>query len=265
MAKLTVQANTSITGNDFCIKSFRLLECEVVLVRRNHIEGEYLVAPIRNRYEDAVSRQSEHVVRPLATYSYEDQFYMVLPWAHGDLFDFYRRYSGAASSRRDMSVANWIIEQSLGLARGLHTLHNSVARGKVHGRLAATTILYFAVNSGGIALGALPILKISNYCAVVDRRYQGGDATHRLSSVVDCEGRTISYGAPDKELTEAFDIWSFGCLLLDLIVWYIRGWEEIDKFSKRRCDESNEYIRCDNFFNYEKGEPKIKLSVTKAR
>jgi hypothetical protein len=265
MAKLTFQANTSITRNDFCIKSFRLREYDLLLDKRNYVEWEDLVAPGETGNEDAVSQQSDHVVRPLATYSHEDQFYMVLPWAHGDLFDFCRRYSGAASSRRDMSVANWIIEQSLGLARGLHTLHNPVARGKVHGRLAATTILYFAVNSGGTALGALPILKISDYCAVVDRRYQAGDATHRLSGVVDCEDRAISYGAPDKELTEAFDIWSFGCLLLDLIVWYIRGWEEIDEFSKRRCDESNEYIRCDNFFNYEKGQPKIKRSVTQAR
>jgi hypothetical protein len=48
------------------------------------------------------------------------------------------------------------------------------------------------------------------------------------------------------------DIWSFGCVLLEFLVWYVFGWDGVEQFSNARMANSSWIFPADNFFNYDK-------------
>ena len=66
---------------------------------------------------------------------------------------------------------------------------------------------------------------------------------------------TGTYRAPEfdafRSVSPQYDIWSFGCVLLQFMVWYLDGWQGVDRFTERRSREgvSDRVIFLDNFFN----------------
>ncbi|RDW73475.1 hypothetical protein BP6252_07382 [Coleophoma cylindrospora] len=77
----------------------------------------------------------------------------------------------------------------------------------------------------------------------------------RSKSHIDASGVGVSrtYRAPEydiaREVSQSYDIWTFGCLILEFITWYLLGWDKVDKFSRRRVDDDNSEFREDVFFN----------------
>jgi serine/threonine protein kinase len=69
-------------------------------------------------------------------------------------------------------------------------------------------------------------------------------------------GVTETYSAPEFDVTRQvspqFDIWSFGCILLQFVVWYMYGWQGIENFSSERTKDSRILIfPSDNFYALE--------------
>lgn len=54
-------------------------------------------------------------------------------------------------------------------------------------------------------------------------------------------GNTPTYRAPEldimKDSTPKYDIWSLGCVLLEFVVWYLCGWDEVEAFVDARLRE----------------------------
>lgn len=63
-----------------------------------------------------------------------------------------------------------------------------------------------------------------------------------------------TYRAPEydvaKMVSQSSDIWSFGCIVLQFVTWYLLGWEGVDRFSQNRIDEDNSEVKEDVFFNF---------------
>jgi serine/threonine protein kinase len=63
-----------------------------------------------------------------------------------------------------------------------------------------------------------------------------------------------TYRAPEydvaKMVSQSYDIWTLGCVVLEFITWYLLGWEEVSRFSQKRVDEDNSEIKEDVFFNF---------------
>lgn len=204
-----------------------------------------------------------HLIRLLATYSHGGRFHLVFPWAAGNLRDLWmKRGPALQKGHRSAEPVRWISSQILGLARALEVIHychasttnkegipgrdadSSYGR---HGDLKPENILWFEESENVAPLWVHGVLKIADFGFAEFHRQQS--KTVGKSAV---SGFTDTYKAPEYDTSEGisqkYDIWSFGCILMQFVVWYLHGWDGVDEFSKARADESQEAIRADNFF-----------------
>lgn len=126
-----------------------------------------------------------------------------------------------------------IIKQLAGLADALSELHNYQKGGSYrHGDLKPENILRFL---NGTDLG---VLKISDM----------GLAKHHFADTTLRGPTSARYGTPSYEPPEAitkssdarsrlYDIWSMGCIILELIIWLLYGKKELEKFESAMRDE----------------------------
>ncbi|KAI0110210.1 kinase-like domain-containing protein [Daldinia grandis] len=196
-----------------------------------------------------------HLIKLLATYRHGEHYHLIFPCAEGNLKDFWKKNS---KMKRTYKLALWMVDQSKGIANGLKMIHNdefeashpypgSPRKGR-HGDIKPENILLFKEPGDGNG-SEIGVLKISDFGLSRwhrdisnNRRYTKGLAVSR------------TYRAPDhdlqKDISQPWDIWTLGCVLLEFLTWYLHGWEEgVDEFSKQRTAESTSYFQEDNFFN----------------
>ncbi|RSL69368.1 hypothetical protein CEP53_002220 [Fusarium sp. AF-6] len=202
-----------------------------------------------------------HLIKLLWTFSRGPDYYLVFPCAEGNLMDFWKRNARPLAERGDPDAARWVARQCLGIIDGVRIIHkdtrNAPSGGinKRHGRhgdLKPENILWFA-NRGDQRKGyKYGVLTISDFglADFHDTSSKSGIDT-RLNKV----GGSPTYRAPEydvhKKIAQNYDIWSLACVLLEFLMWYLKGWDEVQKFSKARAAEHNrpEYQE-DTFFNY---------------
>lgn len=154
---------------------------------------------------------------------------MLFPLAEGDLRHYWRTHD---ASRQDYDeLVSWFVKQALGLAEGLKALHQFKQLEQpesepnshygVHGDIKPENILHFAGN-GPNDLG---ILKIADFGIT---RFQ------RSESRFFKEYRhTPTYRAPEYDLggglmSTRYDIWSMGCLYLEILIWLLYGYDTLE-------------------------------------
>lgn len=219
-----------------------------------------------------------HIIHLLASYeiqSEHDDFssrrYLIFPWASGDLEDFYKR-NEVFPDRIQMIL--WMAEQSSGLANVLSQIHggnedpgsgypteasadretNAFAPDSVrlygrHGDIKPSNILWFDKASSETDNG-LGRLVLSDFgLAHYHRRNSRSNVTSEAVA------RSATYRAPEfdvaMKLSRKIDIWSLGCVLLEMLIWLLRGNKVMeDDFSQSRLEESSDVSRFfeDTFF-----------------
>lgn len=204
----------------------------------------------------------EHLLQSLATYYYNDRCHMVLPWADGNLYDFWSNsYSDPSNSFNDASqtvhrpaLALWVSEQCLGLVRALQCIHEPPLPEVGQGLLIQGHDESYGKHSN---LNPHKILWFRDFEAVSDSH---GIGTLRISGSAflkfhaGYEMFTPTYSGPEFDVRKPFsrysDVWSLGCIFLEFITWYLDGWKGIISFSEKRGEESDQLISADNFFNF---------------
>lgn len=191
-----------------------------------------------------------HLVRLLATWRQNGSWYLLFPWANGNLREYWDDHQ---IPQRDASQAQWIAKQCWGIAQGLKKMHRSVTEEKlspirdwgIHGDLKPENILWFddPKDKNGI-------LVISDFGFT---RFHGRDSR----SIAAPAGNTSTYRAPEYDLTNprkisrAYDMWTLGCLYLEFVTWYLTGPKGVaDTFEGKRIKEDRgQCIPEDKFFN----------------
>lgn len=223
-----------------------------------------------------------HVTRLLVAIEHGTNMSLMFPWAEGNLLQYWERTSPGAGDE-DGSWTRWMAKQFAGLASVIELVHGptklnhrhhghhsqdsftSSSRSLLpprteygrHGDLKPENILLFRgaehdddsdINASG---GPVGILKVADF---------GLAAFHtRNSEKVKASqtGRSKTHRAPEydgTEVTASADLWSFGCILLEFLVWYQHGINGVKKFSTARSDEErgkgdlNEDYTEDKFF-----------------
>lgn len=198
-----------------------------------------------------------HLVSLLATYEQYNEYYLIFPWAEGDLQSFWREVKPAPSVTHDTVL--WMAEQCLGISRGLSVLHKhqtlNTNRLKsvfvqhefgpqevtdteiwplfgVHGDIKPQNILWFKDDSSSEDRGTL---KISDFGLAEFKT--SATKIYRPSSKVLV---SASYRPPECELKsgsvgQSQDIWALGCLYLEMVAWLLGGWELVHSFQHRRA------------------------------
>ncbi|KAL8404454.1 hypothetical protein RB594_009344 [Gaeumannomyces avenae] len=221
-----------------------------------------------------------HIIKLLWTYEWRNNFYLVFPWADGNLWDFTRRYANGPELTKDRPREvwlRWLAEQCYGIAAALSKIHGAdlsgpngsrasgssakpnplrtsadAAGGKYgrHGDLKPENILWFSADTKTAGSGQpIGVLQVSDF-GLSDfhrRRSRSNIPAHQVLM-------TGTYQAPESlisnRLSQSYDIWSLGCVYIQFISWFLLGHEETKfEFSKQRLDEDDSsLIKEDTFF-----------------
>ncbi|KAJ4351965.1 uncharacterized protein N0V89_007310 [Didymosphaeria variabile] len=229
--------------------------------------------------------EDPHIIRLLGTFSYENHFHMIFPWANGNLQDFWKTYIDDPTARSTGLLAQWLCKQMIGLCNALNNVHNTQrserrpqdltldfdtrTHGR-HGDIKPENILWFKKDGHRTDQESLGVLKLADF-GLADFH------SERSKSDANAKGVTQTYQAPEVDVlrvvSQKYDMWSLGCVLLEFAVWYVDGWEGVDNFSQRRSDETAIGIRMDKFYDVRLEESstkstrraKIKASVAGVR
>ncbi|KAI0376339.1 hypothetical protein F5Y04DRAFT_285987 [Hypomontagnella monticulosa] len=183
-----------------------------------------------------------HIVKLLVAFKHGTSFYLLFPWAEGgSLRSFWKENPNPVLNS---SLLEWIAEQCLGIAialRGIHGGHRpagtsnwsinnepGVPYNGRHGDIKPANILLFGEEGGNSAL----VWKLSDFGLA---KLHNPRSKHGAGRPI---GFSPTYRAPELDIKgtidSAYDIWSFGCVLLELLTWLLQGWEGVNTFASSR-------------------------------
>ncbi|KAK0609728.1 kinase-like domain-containing protein [Bombardia bombarda] len=171
----------------------------------------------RKAFENEVSalkrfadKQNFHLIKLLATYHYRKRYHLVFPWADGNMLDFWTEYPNPDTPERDWRFTKWVSQQWLAVAEGLQAIHK-------------------APNDFGLFV-------ISDFGLMQFHRARTMDQVSPTHL-----DRSPTYRPPECDvadsISQSYDIWTLGCVLLEFAVFYSGGGNEVEQFSKDRTGE----------------------------
>lgn len=177
-----------------------------------------------------------HVVDIAAMIAIDKKQYFVFPWADGgSLLDLWR-YRDTHPDRSDIATRHLpdIVDQLVGLTDALAKLH-AFSHGKAasyrHGDLKPENILIFDSNNHN-SLGSW---KLADLGLARHHTVATGD---QLDVASKTWAGTIAYQPPESFQIKAaptsrlYDIWSMGCIILQLMTWLLYGTEKVDELTR---------------------------------
>lgn len=186
--------------------------------------------------------ESKHLIKPIAAYEHRGDRCLIFPWADkGNLYQYWSQNDGNGD-------VMWITHQLSGLFYALRELHQSNCR---HGDLKPENILLY------VDEGNNTILQIADLGLTTFHEQEASTRIRRLANLhtVTPPG-TSRYEPPETDQdrnkdqnkrnkdrirnleahearSRAYDIWSMGCVVLELLIWLSDGFETVDKFRKK--------------------------------
>ncbi|KAM5355081.1 hypothetical protein ACJ41O_001727 [Fusarium nematophilum] len=218
---------------------------------------------------------SDHLISLQLTYKHGRDFFLVFPWADGNLKEFWLR--NEASSGNFAHVC-WFFGQCWGIARGLRKIHHLGTEPKKrlqetldannaskmilaqprdnkewgrHGDIKPENILWFKDHHGK-----------ENHLVISDFGLTQFNSAHSRSKVLQdqIQGFSGTYRPPDLHLegkiSQRYDVWSLGCVLLEFTSWFLLGYKQgIEDFVEERLNDKLESrtAREDKFFSLIEG------------
>ncbi|KAF2477885.1 kinase-like protein, partial [Lindgomyces ingoldianus] len=243
----------------------------------NDLENQEVQSLIRLNNEN-----HPNLIRLLMTFQHKKHLHLVFPWADGNLQDFWsKKYPDPNYPLRDYDLARWMAQQCLGLALGLRAIHHNcvdesqaqeqglepdAAQKKYgkHGDFKPENILWFKQSGATSANSVTGVLKVSDF-GFADFHASASKSDIPRDNVL---GITPTYRAPEwdvqRNVAPSYDLWCFGCVLLEFVVWFLRGWQGVQEFMNKRLADSVHEIpgyEEDKFFNL---DPHARQDIRKA-
>lgn len=202
----------------------------------------------------ALSRKSsKHIVQCMGSYVHGNNYNLILEYAdQGSLGEYLQRSSPPRSALELQQFWNSMID----ILQGLHQIHNTsffdtktASMVGIHGDIKPQNIMVFGNNEQspydltlkicGFGISAMKFSAGSRTPVVDTDTYS--ELNHAYPTGLLC---LCSVGAPgyssariDRRREQANDIWSLGCIYIELIVWIISGSDGLKGFRDRRAKE----------------------------
>jgi serine/threonine protein kinase len=199
-----------------------------------------------------------HLVTLLMTWTIQNSYYLLFPWADCDLDHFLNRKRVGRDPQTglmDLSMLQWISKQILGMASALNSIHNPrpgflSTEGQKYGRhgdLKPENILWYQSDEDSQGILVIADLGLSTLNSILTR---SGISNGKIPGTP--RYRPPEYDIKGGHISRSYDIWTFGCLLLEIVCWALNGPEGRKAFADRR--ESCYVTGCvsDMFFGVER-------------
>jgi serine/threonine protein kinase len=174
---------------------------------------------------------NDHMVTLLMTWMTGNTYNLLFPWANSDL-DFYWQANPMPVMIPETIL--WTSKQIRGIASAIESIHNPksnnlrVAEDRRYGRhgdLKAENILLFAAPDDKRGILVITDLGLAEINSSLSR-------SQKSNSRINC---TPIYKAPESDIdgakiTRSYDIWTFGCLLMEWVCWLFQGYENKTQF-----------------------------------
>ncbi|KAL4942580.1 kinase-like domain-containing protein [Aspergillus oleicola] len=219
--------------------------------------GKALAVVVKGRPQPASVNREMRILRELSssvhsnlvdllfTYEKGGIHYLVVPYADMNLREYWTMRPNPELSG---VLLKWALDQMAGIADALALFHEfpssmlGVTRYGRHGDIKAENILWFRDSN---------LLKIAGFQLANLKGREEKDSIDPRSVIA-----PPTYSPPDKSMaliSRKWDIWSLGCLYLELITFLVLGSADaIVEFSNKRLDTSGQYpeLRTDDFYTY---------------
>lgn len=171
-----------------------------------------------------------HIILLVSSFTRGSDDFIIFEWADGgDLVDLWRKHEPSLNSQLIIDT----LAQFRGLADALALTHKANIR---HGDLKPDNILR---SEDGSAIGCL---KLGDWGLAKKHAHRTQERKHRTTT----EFGTMLYEAPEAQSggrarSRRYDIWSFGCVLLEHVVWLLYGDGERYRFIQDLQDDKSHW------------------------
>ena len=186
----------------------------------------------------------KHIVTHQATWTQAGRYCILFPYAKCNLRQ-YMKWRAFSPSTQDKIL--WLLQQLRGLAQALKDIHNlpflealpsgsSRKAGPLesqktgyHHDLKPENILYFS--TPGPENG---ILKVADFGSGKINPYRSGSIDSNSPN------GTLTYEPPEAKsegtTSRPYDVWSLGCVFLELLTWAVYDFQTVEQFASSRVD-----------------------------
>lgn len=185
-----------------------------------------------------------HIVTHLATWTQGGRYYMLFPYAQCNLRQ-YMKWKEFGVPTKEKII--WLIRRFRGLAEAVKGIHDLSGTGALqpapnldtrplgdrkagyHHDLKPENILFYKIT------GTLGTFEISDFGSGKVHTYRSG--SYNTSSA----NGTLTYEPPEAakpggKTSRPYDVWSLGCVFLELLIWAVLGFRAVEDFRSERLD-----------------------------
>ncbi|OAL49767.1 kinase-like protein [Pyrenochaeta sp. DS3sAY3a] len=238
MAKLEIFEHTTTSRSNVYTQTSRAIPAQITCSIK------------KPRYSRSLSRTHDHIVSLLMTWTYRGNYFLLFPLSDGNLRDFWSAWNPRNPEPEEFdnhSTARWMSEQVTGLISAVYTIHHpqgvSSTRFSRHGDLKPENILWY--KNGNNDWGTLVISDFGS-STTSTRLTRSNIPLDRISMTPTYRPPEYDFG--DRGASRADDIWSLGCVLLELVCWGLGGGEMVRAFEQDRILPYSNGIASDIFF-----------------
>ena len=183
-----------------------------------------------------------HIVTHLAAWTQDERYYMLFPYAQCNLREYMEQ------NRFIKKDALWLLDQFHGMAEAVKRIHDlsgpeaptssstlmaptaGERRTAWHHDIKPENILFFRNSSSGRGM-----FRISDWGSGKVNAYR--TRSYHTESPIG----TLTYEPPeytkDGKTSRPYDLWSLGCVFLELLIWAVFGSTSLETFSNERDDK----------------------------
>ena len=201
---------------------------------------------VMNRFN---GHRNPHFITILAAFTHKGSNYILLPFAESNLREYWRTHTAPLGSpdKVEIGEVRWLSEQILGIATALSIMHEERYR---HGDIKPENIVWH--DMGPESRG---ILVVADFGLVLRQ----SSASAKFTSMF--TGFTPAYRPPECDMEDqrlvsgSLDIWSLGCVYLEMACWMLGGNEAVEAFAKARLLSTSLGTTADTFFEIQRTGP----------
>lgn len=216
------------------------------------IQHEASMARERKFIDDTRNLKHHHLVKCFASWKFGAKYHMIYELASCNLEEFIQKKN---HSRENPALSNaWLIKQMCGLAGALRVIHtqeeeenetpndNMLGVPKAAKSVRSRSGYIHDIKPENILVflyeGPMYWFRLSDFsCAKVVDFITSISGQHMNSHLTTSKTGTPDYRPPESmkgETSRPYDLWSLGCVYLELLIWFLQGYLALQTFREDR-------------------------------